>query len=442
MNQQTVLHIGFDDTDSPKGMCTTYLAYKIVDILRKENVEFLDYPRLIRFNPNIPWKTRGNGAVGLSIKTNEPDKIKQKIRRMVKSYSDTKNGANPGLVFYQNDTIPKNFTCFSELALWKLISRSFAKQFVSKNNLESFYIGNGQGLVGAVGAIGYNFSDRTFELLSYRKKKQFGKKRQIIPQSVRLMQEKTYPYTFNSYDKKTGRVLITPHGPDPVFYGVRGEDPKTVINAAKLIQTNESLDGYLVFKTNQGTNDHLKNELDSLELKPYTSGIASGTVSSRPKIENGGHVLFSLTTEDYKINCAVYRPTKITSIALELAVGDKIRVGGSIRKASKKYNRTLNVEFIEILQLGKQYKITNPLCNNCNKKMKSKGKNQGFECIKCENKADKKIKIEIPRKITPKLYIPAVTAHRHLTRPLQRLGRTNYDTRIIKSIPWFHVFTN
>ena len=89
--KNTILNIGFDDTDSPKGMCTTYLAYKVVDFLLKRNVRFIDYPLLIRLNPNIPWKTRGNGAVGLSIKTNEPDKIKQKISRMVKSYSDTKN---------------------------------------------------------------------------------------------------------------------------------------------------------------------------------------------------------------------------------------------------------------------------------------------------------------------------------------------------------------
>jgi len=442
MNQQTVLHIGFDDTDSPKGMCTTYLAYKIVDSLKKESVKFLDYPRLIRFNPNIPWKTRGNGAVGLSIKTAEPEKIKQKVKQMVKSYSDTKNGANPGLVFYQSNTIPKDFKNFSELAMWKLISRSFAKQFVSKNNLESFYLGNGQGLVGAVGAIGYCFFDRTFELLSYRKKRQFGKKRQIVPQSVRVMQEKTYPYTFNSYDKKTERVLITPHGPDPIFYGVRGEDPNTVINASKLIQTNERLDGYLVFKTNQGTNDHLKNELDLSELKPYTSGIVTGTVSSKPKIEKGGHVFFSLVTKGHKINCAVYRPTKITRVALELVVGDKVRLGGGIRKASKKHARTLNVEFIEILKLEKQYKMTNPICRNCNKKMKSKGKSQGFECVKCESRADKKIRTEIPRKIEPKLYVPAVTAHRHLTRPLQRIGRTSHDVRINKSIPWFCAFTN
>ena len=35
-----ILHIGIDDTDSPKGMCTTFLAYKIINRLKKENVDF------------------------------------------------------------------------------------------------------------------------------------------------------------------------------------------------------------------------------------------------------------------------------------------------------------------------------------------------------------------------------------------------------------------
>jgi tRNA(Ile2)-agmatinylcytidine synthase len=78
MKRDTILNIGFDDTDSPKGMCTTYLAYKLVGSLKKENITFLDYPRLIRFNPNIPWKTRGNGAVALCKRTNTPSKIKKK----------------------------------------------------------------------------------------------------------------------------------------------------------------------------------------------------------------------------------------------------------------------------------------------------------------------------------------------------------------------------
>ena len=77
------LTIGFDDTDSPKGMCTTFLAYKIVGELKKENSEFLDFPNLIRFNPNIPWKTRGNGAVSIRIRTKNSSKTKNKIKNLV-----------------------------------------------------------------------------------------------------------------------------------------------------------------------------------------------------------------------------------------------------------------------------------------------------------------------------------------------------------------------
>ena len=36
MENETILHIGIDDTDSPKGMCTTFLSYEIVKFLEKE----------------------------------------------------------------------------------------------------------------------------------------------------------------------------------------------------------------------------------------------------------------------------------------------------------------------------------------------------------------------------------------------------------------------
>ena len=238
MNKKSVLNIGFDDTDSPTGMCTTFLAYKIVDLLQKQKTEFLDFPKLIRFNPNIPWKTRGNGAVSLKIKTNQPSKIKKQIKNLVSKYSDTKNGANPGLVFFENDIIPSEFTKFSNLALWQLINRNNAKKFVKKNNLDFYYEGNGQGLIGAISAIGYDFSDHTLELLSYRKKSKFGKERIISAESVKKMQENTFPYTFNSFDTKKGRVLITPHGPDPVFYGVRGENVDSLVNATKILKSS------------------------------------------------------------------------------------------------------------------------------------------------------------------------------------------------------------
>jgi len=439
MQNETILHIGIDDTDSPKGMCTTFLCYEIVKFLEKQETQFMDFPYLIRFNPNIPWKTRGNGAVRLTIRTKHPKKIKNKIIQFVENYSDTKNGANPGLVFFQNKEIPSTFQKFSKLALWKLIGRKEAKQFVSENNIESFYLGNGQGLIGAISAVGYEFSDHTFELLSYRKKSQFGKKRRIDLNSIKEIQS-IVPETFSSYDNDNKRVLITPHGPDPVFYGIRGETAKSVVKASTIVNADEKLDGYMVFKSNQGTGDHLKNELQVNDLKPYTSGFLVGNICNKPVIQKGGHVLFSIQVDGRKIRCAVYKPTKITQVASALIVGDKIKIGGGVRKASKNYGRVINVEFLDVLQLAKHNVSVNTTCRKCNKRMKSKGRKQGFQCVKCGNKSASKTTLEIPRKIQCKTYIPSVSAHRHLTRPYQRIKKRNTNKQFNKSIPWIHVF--
>ena len=434
------LHIGFDDTDSRKGMCTTYLAYKIVNDLKKSNVEFLDYPRLVRFNPNIPWKTRGNGAVGISIRAKDPEKIKKLVKNSVTKYSDIKNGANPGLVFLQDDIIPKFLFDLSETALYKLIRRNSVKKFSKKNRLELFNLGNGQGLVGALGVIGYRFSDHTFELLSYRNKQKFGSKRVIEKSLVKKMQEKTLQSTFNSYDTKNDQVLITPNGPDPVFYGIRGEDPESVLSASKMLNHNEKLDGYMIFKTNQGTGDHLKNEIDIEKFQPYTSGTINGIVSSIPIIEKGGHVFFMINTKGKNIRCGVYKPTQITHIAKNLTIGDTVYLGGGVRKASRKYSRVFNIEFLHIKKLVNIKKLENPFCKKCRKHMKSEGVHQGFKCIKCGKTANEKISKIIPRQIKVGLYIPTTSAHRHLTRPKERLLKRNLPKRLSKNIQWINTF--
>ena len=442
MTETSILNIGFDDTDSPKGMCTTFLAYKIVDLLKRHDTKFLDFPKLIRFNPNIPWKTRGNGAVSLRIKTKNPSKIKNQIRHLVEKYSDVKNGANPGLVFYESEEIPEQFIKFSKLALWQLINRNHAKKFATKNNIEFFYQGNGQGLVGAIGAIGYDFKDHTLELLSYRKNSKFGKERKLSAKSVKTMQEKTLPYTFNSFDDKKDRVLITPHGPDPVFYGVRGENVDSLLHATKILETSEKLAGYMIFKSNQGTGDHLKNEFNTANIRPYASGKITGIVADEPKIVKGGHVFFSIVSDEYELRCAVYKPTGMFSVALSLIKGDKLCIGGGIRKASKNHSRILNLEFIDVINLEKNLIKSNPTCKKCDKKMKSKGKNQGYQCPKCGKKSTNKVILEVPRKIKKQLYIPSVSAHRHLSRPLQRIGRINKESKFDESTPWFCVYEN
>ena len=435
-----ILHIGIDDTDSPKGMCTTFLAYKIINRLKKENVDFLDFPNLVRFNPNIPWKTRGNGAVGIKISTSNPQKIKNLVKKFVKQYSDVKNGANPGLVFWQDENVPNEFSKLSSDAMWKLIHRNEAKKILSKHNLDFFYLGNGQGLVGATSVLGYNFQDETYELLSYRKSSQFGKKRILDKSKVKEMQEKTYPNTFNSFDSKKNKVLLMPHGPDPVFYGVRGEDSTTLISASKMIQPKEKLAGYLIFKSNQGTGDHLKNEIDVNNFLTYMSGTLQGVVIKKPTVTKGGHVFFSIIVDNVKINCAVYKPTRITDIAKELIVGDILKVGGGIRKATKTHPRILNLEFIQIIKLEKKSKLINPFCKNCQKHMKSKGKNQGFQCVRCKKTSDHKNRQFITRSVKEQIYIPDVSAHRHLTKPVQRMKQKPKSEKFNPNSSWITNF--
>ena len=81
--------------------------------------------------------------------------------------------------------------------------------------------------------------------------------------------------------------------------------------------------------------------------------------------------------------------------------------------------------------------LTSPLCIACNKKMKSKGRNQGYECIKCGNKAANKVLQILPRKIKNQLYIPQSSAHRHLTRPQQRIDFKNREIKFNDTSAWF-----
>ena len=48
--------------------------------------------------------------------------------------------------------------------------------------------------------------------------------------------------------------------------------------------------------------------------------------------------------------------------------------------------------------------------------------------------------MEIPRQLKKQLYIPKISAHRHLTRPLQRTGMTNKNAKFDDSQSWFCVY--
>jgi tRNA(Ile2)-agmatinylcytidine synthase len=404
-------------------MCTTFLCYRAVKhLLAGGDTSLFDYPHLIRLNPNIPWKTRGNAALSLQLETNlDRREVFSFFKRLISKYA-TSDRANSGLVVYEGISIPQEIEQFSRRALYSVMSLREAREIARKNNIETFELRRGQGLVGALASIGNLLrGDHTFELIAYRKN--IAMKRKIDLDKIVAMSEKRFPDSFSNYDEEHNRVMILPHGPDPVLCGIRGETPDSVLRAFSDLLPVDNLAGYMIFRTNQATGEHLPQKIDLDAATPYTSGTVIGSVLSNPTTEEGGHVFFTLGNKDGQITCASYEPTAEFRRAVQaLAEGDLVEVAGGIRKPTSLHPKVLNLELIRPLRLRRVVIYSNPKCPNCEMSLKSKGKNQGFECDRCSYKANGVIKSRkiIKRKVTCDLYIPPVKAHRHLTKPLHR----------------------
>ncbi|MGI0048178.1 MAG: TiaS agmantine-binding domain-containing protein [Nitrososphaera sp.] len=419
------LHVAFDDTDSRAGRCTTHLAFRVAEQLKKAGAKLVDYPLLIRLNPNIPWKTRGNGAVCLRLQVPDAGRVVDQVRQAVEEGSAIGSGANPGVAFLQGDSVPAELQRFSALAMCDVLSRQMAEKVAKANGIQYFTFGNGQGLVGSLGAIGCLLEgDHTYELIAYRKMENCGTPRVVDEERVIKFSADTYPNTFNNYDRNHERVLIAPHGPDPVFFGVRGESPEVVGSALPALQPEEELEGWTIFRSNQGTNMHLQNEIRIAQAKAYTAGHLKCRVSSRPHAMEGGHVIFTVEQAGSEMPAAVYEPTGLANVAAKLEAGDVIEIGVGVRKGTTKHPKILNVEYLSILELVPVYDVLNPLCKMCGKRMKSEGKDKGYQCDRCKHRdaGAKKIFVPQERAIKAGLYIPTPKAHRHLTKPLQRYG--------------------
>ncbi len=432
MTQQT-LHIGLDDTDSTKGGCTTYLTAVLIEKLRQFNVQYLDYPLLIRLNPNVPWKTRGNGA--LCLRFSYPSELEAQIKEVTVNLWEAhsavgEKGTDPGLVFFDGNQIPAELTEFSKNAETTIVTLKEAMALIKKHHAEALGYNSCRGIIGALAAVGETLNcDHTFELIAYRTPENLGTKRRVDEVSIFEMDKQTAPYTFNNVDTEKGRVIITPRGPDPILFGIRGESADIVKKAYELVKPLEPVERWTIFRSNQGTDAHLRQIENLSKIEPYQSIIVKGTVSQNPHIVPLRHVIFSIKDANAEIDCAAYEPTgDLRKIARELQVGDKIEVTGAVHKATAIRPLTINLEKINILSLQQKIASENPFCPNCSKRLKSMGKNQGLRCEKCGEKYFelKKKEIAVPRSINPGLYVTSTRSQRHLTKPLRRYGQEKH----------------
>lgn len=423
------MHIGLDDTDSTRKGCTTYVAAVLVEKLQKLDAEFTDYPNLIRLNPNVPWKTRGNGALCLRIRydKNVEGQIKETVVKTVEEQADFEfKGTDPGIVFFEGAEIPREIKVFAKNAITGIVTLKDAVKLLAKFGGEAVGFKKGRGIIGGLAAAGETLrGDYTYEILAYRLAENYGLKRQVDEDSILEMDVATTPYTFNNVDAEKHRVIITPRGPDPILLGIRGETPEIVKKALAMVKPLEPVERWVIFRTNQGTDAHLKKVEKLSQIKPYSPVIVRGTVAANPRTIPKRHIIFSIRDESAEVDCAAYEPTgSLRKVVSKLLVGDYVEVYGGVRAPMQHLPLTINLEKIRVLGLAPKTAFHNPVCQKCDRRLKSMGKGKGFRCEKCGSRYRDlgKVEVKLKRDLRRGLYITPTRSQRHLTKPFRRYG--------------------
>ncbi len=434
--------LGFDDTDSPEGMCTTYLATLMLEEF--VDLDLIGLPRLVRLNPNIPWKTRGNAAICLSLgKGHGKSYVCGSIGQNEVRYYESGEGVDQDGVLRRGASVVQRTAMFkcdktnpgvvvsdrrpSQSLYWNAV-RSVVRLEDTEAKLSAVgakwrKFKNGRGIIGAAASMAWRPRDRTWEVIAYRSPERFGTERAVEPGSV-IRMDKSTKHTFNNYDYENGHIAISPGSPCPILFGIRGDSPEELLRARRMIR-GEKQDRWLLFLTNQGTEDHIVERSVS-SLDKWQSARVHVRVAAPPKTIPGGHVIVRVS-DGHAIDAAFYEPSRsFRAIARQLLPDDELTLLGSVRDMP----RSLNVEKMKIRSLmGAERKVANPLCAKCGKRMGSLGSGQGFRCKVCGAKAPRSAAKfqKIGRTLKTGWYEPPVASRRHLHKPIRRMSRLDID---------------
>jgi tRNA(Ile2)-agmatinylcytidine synthase len=410
------MFIGVDDTDSEKGLCTTYLAAVLMERLSSIG-EIRGLPKLIRLNPCVQFKTRGNAALAFELETDLVEQARELALEVVMELSDLSGeNTNPGLVI--SDEIYPEMKEFYRRAATEILAVEEARAILDRRGIWHKGLKKGRGLIGALAAIGADLEDYTHELIAYRERERWGTPRSIDAASVWEADLLTYPRTWDTVDYSNRRIVFSPHSADPVLFGIRGGEIEAIRQAFSLIKS-EPWERRVLYKTNQGTDAHIL-DVELGELIENQSYRLRGTVADPPRAIEGGHLFFSLRRDGGTINCSAFEPTKaFRNIVRRLIPGDIVEAYGSVREG------TLNLEKINLLSLAEQRTSQAPLCPTCGRRMESSGRGQGYRCRRCRTRVAMRDSRPIPRDLETGFYEVPPSARRHLSKPLARMRGQN-----------------
>ncbi|MCL2148887.1 MAG: tRNA(Ile)(2)-agmatinylcytidine synthase [Methanomassiliicoccaceae archaeon] len=428
------MYVAVDDTDSVSGGCTTFLATEIISELCRD-MDMIGYPRIVRLNPAVPWKTRGNGALAMRFGKGRGERI------LAGSIAGEDvfcyGGAAPGepdatlLLERLAPIVERNSEPGSDAGLlvsgrkppqslyWRgvrtILGKGHVDGEVERTGALKREWGCGRGIIGAACGMAWRPRDSTLEVLAYRHRERWGTERGFDPLSIRDV-DRALPSTFNSWEERTGKVAMVPSTPCPVLYGLRGDDARDLMRGKDMIRC-EPVERWMTFLTNQGTDDHISSRFPG--LAPNRSYYVEGKVAGGGRAA-GGHAFMELDTSWGALTVGAYEPSKEFRYLFDnLSPGDVVGVMGELRDEP----RTLNAEKVRVISVADRYdKVSNPSCPGCGRAMESVGRGKGYRCRGCRESAPAPVVRKAARWVREGWYEPPEAARRHLSKPLRRMG--------------------
>ena len=424
------MYIAIDDTDSREKGCSTYV---MTEIIRRSGLDLIGYPRLVRLNPSVPWKTRGNGALcarlgkgkgrkrecgiierkpvytfeSLEEKITREELIEISARAIYDLAELLEDGTNPGIVVGDTQTNPEIYwNCVRGIENIENVIESLKKSGHS-------YLGikEGRGIIGAAAALSWRPSLRTYEALIYR----YPHPEPISFQSKMnaAMMAVGVKGSFNNIDLQNQHAAIFPRERTPVVMGIRSIEDSDLLSSSLEIADKNGItyDRAMVFETNQGTDEHIESE--PATLNDSHSYSLHCTVKGYPYSIRGSHYFIEVEYAGKSLKAAAFEPTKeFRRIFRSLLPGDRLTIFGSYSQG------VMNIEKMEVKSLSVAYRRENPICDNCGSRTDNRGRND-YRCRKCGSIYTIPHYRIMERTIEAGRYDVPVIARRHLSRPFE-----------------------
>jgi tRNA(Ile2)-agmatinylcytidine synthase len=388
----------------------------------------------VRLNPNIPYKTRGNAALSAHFGRGrgrrrrigevggEPvwtfDRERALPRAEVESFrelawarvlatSRDEDGTDPALVV-SDHRLPAE-------AYWNAVREVVAvgstRRLLAEVGAWWRTRSSDRGLVGAAAAIAWPGHHATWEMTAYRFPHRWGEPRSVNAESVRSVASR-YSGLFLCDDPRTRRLLVAPHTPCPILYGLRSTVRRQLLAARREVRS-EPVERWVLFRTNQGTGDHLTVRAVR-NLGPYLSARIDATVAADPETLPGGHARVEVVDEEgTRLECFAFEPTKtLPRVVQGLTTGDRVVVWGGRGR-----DPVFRLEGVRLVRLVPRFGGPRaPHCARCGARARSLGRNRGFRCPSCRRRwppeAATSVRLEPSNPVGE--YHPTPSARRHL----------------------------